>query len=282
MRNPIKLVLWAVLLISSFSCGGDQDYVATIHTEYGDIVAVFFDDTPVHKSNFISLAEEGRFDSTEFHRVMKGFMAQGGDVFTKEGLDPATWPTLPAEITSNHFHQRGMIAAARQPDGINPEKRSNGSQFYIVLGKVYSEDELMVDLSLLQPAFMKYIQLGSQEELKNEYVRLYEAQEFDSLTSLLISKSKEIEESLNINVTKNFSPAQVEAYTTVGGTPHLDGEYTVFGQVVQGMEVVDRIAEEPTGFRDKPTDPVWMTVTVEKMSKDKIEKEYGFVYPKKK
>lgn len=272
-------ILFALLLVSSWACAGDKDYVATIETRHGKIVAVFFDDMPVHKSNFIELAEAGRFDSTEFQRVMKGFMAQGGDVFTKEDLPPADWPTLPAEIKRNHFHKKGMIAAARQPDGVNPEKRSNGSQFYIVLGKVYTEPELLVDFTKLQPAFMKYIQLGSQEDLKKEYIRLYEAQEFDSLTALLVSKREEIEKSLNINATKDFSPEQIEAYTTVGGTPHLDGEYTVFGQVIQGMDVVEKIGEETTDFRDRPIDPVFMKVTVEKMSKKKIEKEYGYQYP---
>jgi cyclophilin family peptidyl-prolyl cis-trans isomerase len=275
----LKSILFALLLVSSWACAGDKDYVATIETRHGKIVAVFFDDTPVHKSNFIELAEAGRFDSTEFQRVMKGFMAQGGDVFTKEDLPPVDWPTLPAEIKRNHFHKKGMIAAARQPDGVNPEKRSNGSQFYIVLGKVYTEPELLVDFTKLQPAFMKYIQLGSQEDLKKEYIRLYEAQEFDSLTALLVSKREEIEKSLNINATKDFSPEQIEAYTTVGGTPHLDGEYTVFGQVIQGMDVVEKIGEETTDFRDRPIDPVFMKVTVEKMSKKKIEKEYGYQYP---
>ncbi|MBB6328625.1 peptidyl-prolyl cis-trans isomerase B (cyclophilin B) [Algoriphagus iocasae] len=275
----LKSFLFALLLVSSWACAGDKDYVATIETRHGKIVAVFFDDTPVHKSNFIELAEAGRFDSTEFQRVMKGFMAQGGDVFTKEDLPPADWPTLPAEIKRNHFHKKGMIAAARQPDGVNPEKRSNGSQFYIVLGKVYTEPELLVDFTKLQPAFMKYIQLGSQEDLKKEYIRLYEAQEFDSLTALLVSKREEIEKSLNINATKDFSPEQIETYTTVGGTPHLDGEYTVFGQVIQGMDVVEKIGEETTDFRDRPIDPVFMKVTVEKMSKKKIEKEYGYQYP---
>ena len=275
----LKSFLFALLLVSSWACAGDKDYVATIETRHGKIVAVFFDDTPVHKSNFIELAEAGRFDSTEFQRVMKGFMAQGGDVFTKEDLPPVDWPTLPAEIKRNHFHKKGMIAAARQPDGVNPEKRSNGSQFYIVLGKVYTEPELLVDFTKLQPAFMKYIQLGSQEDLKKEYIRLYEAQEFDSLTALLVSKREEIEKSLNINATKDFSPEQIETYTTVGGTPHLDGEYTVFGQVIQGMDVVEKIGEETTDFRDRPIDPVFMKVTVEKMSKKKIEKEYGYQYP---
>lgn len=275
----VRNLVFAILLMNSFACSGQKDYLIKIETEKGEIVAVLFDDTPAHKSNFIELAEEGRFDSTQFHRVMNAFMVQGGDVFTKEKLAPADWPTLPAEINAKHFHRKGMIAAARQGNGINPDRRSNGSQFYIVIGKVYNEDELKADMEKLQPAFMQYVQLASQEELRKEYSRLYAAEQFDSLTMLVVSKREEIEKSLNLNLTKNFSKEQIEAYTTIGGTPHLDQEYTVFGEVISGLEVAEEISKVKTGSRDVPIDPIYMNVTVEKMTRKKIEKEYGYNYP---
>lgn len=278
--SPLKNFLIGVLFFTSFACSGQKDYLVTITTEKGEIKAILFDDTPEHKSNFINLAEAGRFDSTEFHRVMKNFMIQGGDVFSKEELPPAEWPTIEAEIKPNHYHKKGMIAAARQGNGINPLKRSNGSQFYIVIGKVYQEDELKADMEKLQPAFMQYVQLGSQETLRNEYTRLYKAEQFDSLTMLVISKREEIEKSLNLNLSKDYTAEQITAYTTIGGTPHLDKEYSVFGEVISGLEIAEGISTVATGARDKPLDPVYMTVKVEKMSRKKIEKDYGYVYPK--
>lgn len=275
----LRVFLFAFLCISSFACAGDKDYLITIETSHGKIVAVLFDDTPAHKSNFIKLAEAGRFDSTEFQRVMKNFMIQGGDVFTKENLPPQEWPTLPAEIRPNYYHRKGMIAAARQPDGVNPERRSNGSQFYIVIGKVQTELELTTDMAQLQKALMKYMELGSQAEFKNEYIRLYNEQKYDSLTSMILSKRDELEQSLNISLTKDYTKEQIEVYTTIGGTPHLDKEYTIFGEVIQGLDVAEEISNMPTGYGDRPNTPVYMTVKVEKISRKKIEKEYGYSYP---
>lgn len=274
--SKIFLFFFAVALFTS--CAAEKDYLITIETRHGEMVAVLFDDTPVHKKNFIELAESGRFDSTEFQRVMKTFMIQGGDVFTKENLPYQEWPTLQAEIRPQYFHKKGMIAAARQPDQVNPKRESNGSQFYIVHGKVYEKEELITDMRALQKAFMSYVQLGSQKKLLEEYQRLYEAQEFDSLTQMMVSKREELENSLNLKLTKDLSPEQAEAYTTIGGSPHLDLEYTVFGELISGLDVLDKIADETTNSSNRPLDPVFMKVLVEEMSKKEIEKKYSYTY----
>jgi peptidyl-prolyl cis-trans isomerase B (cyclophilin B) len=138
--------------------------------------------------------------------------------------------------------------------------------------------ELTTDFPALQKAVFQFMQLESQKQMKEEYSRLFAEGKMDSLTQLLLSKRDEIAKTLSLKLTKDYTPAQVKAYAELGGTPHLDFEYTVFGQVIQGLEVVDKIAAEKTA-REVPLEPVLMKVTVEKMSRKKIEKEFGYVYP---
>jgi peptidyl-prolyl cis-trans isomerase B (cyclophilin B) len=171
-----------------------------------------------------------------------------------------------------------MLAAARQGDAINPQKRSNGSQFYIVQGRTYEELELTTDFPALQKAVFQFMQLASQQKMKEEYTRLYQEGKLDSLNLLLLSKRDEIAKTLSISLTKPYTKEQIQAYAELGGAPHLDFEYTVFGQVISGLEVVDKIAAEPT-TREVPNQAVMIKVTVEKMSRKQIEKEFGYVYP---
>ena len=275
----IKLLSVVILTGIFFACSSGKDHLITFETRHGNIYAVLYDETPEHKENFIRLAEEERFDSTEFHRIIPGFMIQGGDVFGKEGLPPEEWYTLPAEILPEYIHEKGSIAAARQGDGINPSKRSSGSQFYIIQGVVYDQKELSTDMENLQSTFMKYLQLESNQSLRDQYAELYQKRDYDAIKKLILDKKEELESFFSIGLDKALSSQQVEKYTTVGGTPHLDGEYTVFGKVIKGFDVIDSIAAEETSVQDKPINPVFMKVTVNKLSKKEITKTYGYKYP---
>lgn len=274
--EPFGILLLFIIL----GCSTEKDYLVTIHTKHGNMYAILYDETPKHKANFIQLAEAGRFDSTEFHRIIKDFMIQGGDVFGKENLPPDQWHTIPAEFNPDLIHEKGSLSAARQGDNINPTKSSSGCQFYIVQGKIYDELTLNTDPRKLQEAFMKYLQLESNRGLRDRYAQMFQEQNFDGINELMLSKKTELESFFNINLNqdKEIRANQIQAYTTVGGTPHLDDAYTVFGKVIKGMDVLDKIAEEETGSGDKPLNPVIMLVDVEEISKKKITQEYGYEY----
>ena len=187
-----------------------------VQTDFGNMVIELFDDTPKHRDNFFKLTEEGFFDGLLFHRVIEGFMIQGGDPNSRnakpgQGLG-AGGPgyTIHAEITGNpHMHIKGSLAAARQPDNVNPQLKSSGSQFYIVQGKKMSAQEME-----------------------------------------MMERRTGIE----------YTDEQKEAYQTLGGTPFLDGQYTVFGRVVSGLEVIDKIASVKKAPGDRPIEDLKMTV----------------------
>ena len=209
-----KLILAALILVGLTGFAQkttEKETVVVIETSMGTIKAKLYNDTPKHRDNFIKLINEGWYNGSPFHRVIKEFMIQGGQ--NADGrLDPGY--TIPAEITSNHFHKKGALAAARMPDQVNPKKESSGSQFYIVQGKVY--DDKWLDM-------------------------------FENRSG------------------KVLSAKQRQAYKTVGGTPHLDGDYTVFGEVTEGLDIVDKIAAVKTGAMDVPVEPVTIiSVTIEK------------------
>lgn len=188
------------------SCTSQEDQVVTISTDFGEIELILFDQTPKHKANFLKLAQEKFYDSTAFHRVINGFMIQGGDINTKNGSPVETWGqgnpdyTLPLEVSPNLMHVRGALAAARKPDAVNPNKESNGSQFYIV-----------------------------------------------------------------------HNP---------NGEHRLNMDYTVFGQVLRGMEVVDSIAQQPVNEYARPLKDIRMKMKVSTLPKSEITAKYGYIYPK--
>ena len=265
-----------IILILIQSCAMDKDVLITISTPYGEMKAILYDETPLHKKNFIELSETGKFDSTIFHRVIENFMIQGGDVnlVSENEIDY----TIPAEFNDNLFHRKGEIAAARMGDNVNPDKESSGCQFYIVQGKVYKEEELTLDINALYGGVRRLLQEEEYSDMRQKFI---DAQNDPEETQkLAISLSEVCEEKYGMQIRKTISDDILKAYTTVGGVPHLDGAYTVFGRIVEGLEVIDKIASVKTGAADKPLEDIPMTFKIKKISKEKITKDYGYSYPK--
>lgn len=194
--------------------GAPSQVQFVIHTDYGDMKGVLYNETPQHRDNFVKLAKAGFFNGLLFHRVIQGFMIQGGDPDSKNAKPgqqlgsggPAY--TIPAEINPNFIHKKGALSAARQGDQVNPKKASSGSQFYVVQG-----------------------QKQDSQKLAAQYPGKY-------------------------------SISQLEAYKSFGGTPFLDGEYTVFGEVTEGLDVIDKIAAVQKDKSDRPLKDIKMTITI--------------------
>lgn len=234
-----------------------------IETNMGDIQLKLYNETPRHRDNFIKLAKEGFYEGTLFHRVIKDFMIQGGDPDSKNapadkmlGAGDCGY-TLPAEIVyPKYFHQKGALSAARQGDQVNPRKESSGCQFYIVTGKVYSPEELLnMEQHINQKRVTIIFNRLAQEHMKEIY-QLRKANDQDGLYDLQEKLIEKAQKEAAGQAEFKFTPEQVKAYTTQGGAPHLDGEYTVYGEVTKGIEIVDAIQQVQTGKSDRPKEDV--------------------------
>jgi len=235
-------------------CSAKGPAKVVIVTDYGDIVLELYDQTPQHRDNFIKLAKEGFYDGTLFHRVIKDFMIQGGDPDSKKAGpgerlgNGGLGYTIPAEFVPEYIHQRGALAAARHPDHINPAKASSGSQFYIVQGKKQTDTDL--DRVEAQIATQNARQMFAQY-IKEEEDAMQKAGQTVRPDSAQMRAAKRASAYLEANP-YHMKPEYREIYKTIGGSPHLDGEYTVFGRVIKGIEVVDRIAEVETVDVNRP------------------------------
>lgn len=230
-----------------------------LETTLGDIVVELYNETPQHRDNFIKLVKEGYYDGVLFHRVIKDFMIQTGDGNSKKAGPETTLGdgdpgyTIEAEfVYPKYFHKRGALAAARTGDQVNPERRSSGSQFYIVTGKIYSSDDLNMMTKRL--ADMKKQDIFRRLVTENN-AKIQELQQSQDTAGLQALQNELIQqtEAEAANQPFTLTDEQIDAYTSVGGTPHLDGQYTVFGEVVSGMDVVDKIQNTTTGRMDRPT-----------------------------
>lgn len=224
MKKTILFLIVAVCgAAASYSCrqnsgSGTDEALVRFETTLGDFTVKLYNETPVHRDNFLKLARDGFYDSVLFHRVIASFMVQAGDPESRHASDTAYLGmtdigyALPAEFREGLYHKRGALGAAREGDDINPERESSGSQFYIVTGYVSTVEEL--------------------HELEQERNA--------SITDTLAEAPL------------HFTDEQIKVYTTVGGAPHLDGRYTVFGEVTEGMDVISKIEHVATNEDDRP------------------------------
>jgi peptidylprolyl isomerase len=255
--NTLKKALPLIFFITIISCsvtGTNENTIISIQTASGDIKIKLYDNTPVHRDNFIKLIKSGFYEGISFHRVIKDFMIQAGDPLTKSLSpipinDSLKTYTLPSEFNSTNFHKKGALAAARQGSDVNPEMRSSGTQFYIVQGVKLSEEELnqaelRINGNIKQNLFNKFLkQTADSIRLSGKSISAGEIQEIAS-----VKMFEHLTSSKDYKITEQHR----NVYKSIGGTPGLDGTYTVFGEVIEGLDIVDKIASVITDSNDKP------------------------------
>lgn len=246
-----------------------QDSIVQITTELGVIKVRLYNETPLHRDNFLKLVREKTLDSTLFHRVISNFMIQGGDVSSKRATPEAMLGngdvgyTIPAEFNPKFYHKKGALAAARQGDNINPSKASSGCQFYIVQGNRFAANDLdameaRIHQQNKQVLFQQIIMRPENESLKNRLVANQANQHPDSMNVLNgLAEALVTKEAAKL-IPFKYTDEQRNTYMNVGGTPHLDGNYTVFGEVIEGLDVVDKIAAVEKGPNDRPKTDIRM------------------------
>jgi cyclophilin family peptidyl-prolyl cis-trans isomerase len=269
--KKLGFVLFTILLLGGISCSQPlktDNPVVLITTDLGNIKIKLYNETPLHRDNFLKLAGEGFYEDVLFHRVINHFMIQGGDPDSK-GAAPGIQLgrggpdyTVPAEFVPGLFHKKGALAAARQGDQINPQKASSSSQFYIVQGKVWRAGELdTIEMKMngnLRQNIFRSVLSPYQEEL-NKYRQ-------DNNEAAFNNKVAEIQvqaDSLyNLSPKITFTDNQRQIYMSTGGYPMLDGAYTVFGEVVDGLDILDKIAAVKTDQFDRPVQDIKMKMKI--------------------
>jgi len=271
MMKILSFLFVFVFILGTMSFGqaeNNGESKVQIETEFGIIKIKLYDETPLHRDNFIKLINEGFYTDLLFHRVIQGFMIQGGDPNSKNA-EPGKrlgegdlGYTIPAEINSKFFHRKGVLAAARQGDQVNPEKRSSASQFYILQGRVFLPAELdSLESKLAESRKMDMLQL-KMKVIEPELNKLANEGKQDELMARFNALKAEVFEEASKLLPVRFSEEQRKVYTTIGGYPPLDNKYTVFGEVFEGLEVVDKIAAQPTDHFDRPQKDIKFSITM--------------------
>ena len=258
------MILISTIFISSSNYLKNPTIIE-VETTKGKIVIELYEETPIHKANFIKLVENGFYEGITFHRVIKNFMAQAGDPnsrnenFKGKLGQNSEGQTLPAEIVPKYFHKKGALAAARQGDQINPEKKSSGSQFYIVQGQKHTRNQIKqmetrINQQMENAQISNFLKMEGNEKYLKRIKNFQVLRQSDSLNMLLTQIKKMI--SLDGNSRFSFSEEAIKIYETIGGTPFLDNGYTVFGEVIKGIEIIDNICSVSTKEGDIPIEPI--------------------------
>ena len=270
--NKILLICLAFIALTACNAGSkrqtnhhmenEKRTLVKLETTMGNITVALYNETPKHRDNFIKLVKEGVYDSTLFHRVIKQFMIQAGDPDSKNAADTAMLGsgdvgyTIPAEFNPKFFHKKGVLAAARQGDDVNPEKASSGCQFYIVTGRKFTEPQLLgMENKINEQREEALFDSLARQHMKEIY-KMRKAGDNAGLLELQDTLEAQARELADKEEKFRFTPEQIKAYSTIGGAPHLDGSYTVFGEVTEGMEVVDNIEIAKTNRADRPIENI--------------------------
>ena len=272
ISNKILLICLAFIALTACSAGSkkqtnhhmenEKRTLVKLETTMGNITVALYNETPKHRDNFIKLVKEGVYDSTLFHRVIKQFMIQAGDPDSKNASDTAMLGsgdvgyTIPAEFNPKFFHKKGVLAAARQGDDVNPEKASSGCQFYIVTGRKFTEPQLLGMENKINEQHEEALFDSLARQHMKEIYKMRKAGDNAGLLELQDTLEAQARELADKEEKFRFTPEQINAYSTVGGAPHLDGSYTVFGEVTEGMEVVENIEIAKTNRADRPVENI--------------------------
>lgn len=259
--NAKLLIGLSVLLFTFMSCNGqtgEKETEVVLETTVGNIRIKLYNDTPLHRDNFIQNVKDGKYDGVMWHRIIRNFMIQTGeqpiqldDNGDTIAADPSEW--IPAEIVyPKHYHKRGMVAAAREGDDVNPEKKSDHYQFYIVTGRIFNDDQLreLTAARTQQAVELLYAQRVQQNSAKLEALR--KVRDTKGVSDMLEKLHDQATFDVSDNPPAPFNEQQTRDYRTYGGAPWLDGEYTVFGEVVEGMKIVQTIEKTKVDDNNRP------------------------------
>ncbi len=276
MKKAVYFLMIITIFGFSVSCSQiktEKDTFVLIETEYGTMKVKLYNETPKHSENFVQLCDKRFFDDLLFHRVINGFMIQGGDPDSKNALpgkmlgNGGPGYEIDAEFNEKLFHKKGVLAAARESDQLNPEKKSSGSQFYIVQGTKMSDEEMnQMETKVNESKRNTRIQnaIMSDMNLMKRVDSLQSSGNIEELNKIIQGLGQKIDETYKNEIKYSIPEEHRKIYRELGGTPFLDGDYTVFGEVVEGIDVIDKIATAQTDSNDRPLKDIKMKIKLVK------------------